>query len=346
MTQLSRDRTVRKATISDVALQAGVSIKTVSRVANKEANVRAKTRVHVQRVIDELQYRPDPSARSLSSRKSFLVGLVYDNPSGSYLINVQHGSLETIRANGYDLVMYPCEYQNKKLPDELLALVRQSRVDGLVLTPPLSDMASITDMLNDTGTPFVSIAPADQASHHCVYTNDRRACAEVTRYLAELGHRDIGFIIGHPDHRAVGNRFEGYKDGLGEVGIALRPELIQQGLNSFSSGVDCAQRLLSGDAPPTAIFASNDDMAAGVLKVAHERGLSVPRDLSVVGFDDIRLASQVWPSLTTVRQPIEAMGRRATELLLRRLADQPADDLELMIESTLIVRESTGPAGR
>lgn len=345
MAEAPRVRTTRRTTIADVALQAGVSIKTVSRVANNEANVRPKTRVHVQRVIDELQYRPDPSARSLSSRKSYRVGLLYDNPSASYLINIQHGSLKTIRAEGYDLVIYPCDYVDDQLPEEVKAMVRQGRVDGLVLTPPLSDMESVTRVLEDARMPFMCIAPADYASNdHCVFTNDRQSCTEVMRYLVGLGHRDIGFIIGHPDHRAVGNRFLGYKDGLEEAGIPLRGELIQQGYNTFDSGVESARELLTGDTVPTAIFASNDDMAAGVLKAAHEMGLSVPGDLSVVGFDDIPLASQVWPSLTTIRQPIQAMARRATELLLRGLAEQPTDDLERLIESTLVIRESTGPA--
>ena len=167
----------------------------------------------------------------------------------------------------------------------------------------------------------------------------------MTRYLVSMGHRRIGFVIGHPDHGAVGNRYLGYRDGLKSGGLKLDRKLVQQGDNTFESGVKCGQRLLNLEFPPTAIFASNDDMAAGVMKVAHEMGLSIPGDLSVAGFDDIPLASQIWPSLTTIRQPMEEMAVRATALLLRQLRGE-TDEKTHTIASTLVVRDSTGPCPR
>ncbi|MDH3645575.1 MAG: LacI family DNA-binding transcriptional regulator [Gammaproteobacteria bacterium] len=334
-----------RATIADVARLAGVSIKTVSRVANNEANVREGTRTRVLRVIDELNYQPNPSARNLAARRSYLIGLIYDNPSASYLINIQDGALNASRAAGYDLIIHPCVYKDPNLKTELQMMISQSKIDGLILTPPLSDMDSVVELLLELGMPFVRIAPADRSDlGRAIYTNDEQACAEMTVYLNSLGHTDIAFVIGHPDHGAVGQRFDGYKAGLNECGLPLRKEWVAQGYNSFESGIECAQQLLDLDNPPSAIFASNDDMAAGVMKVAHERNLSIPGDLSVAGFDDIPLASYLWPALTTIRQPIQSMASAATDLLLTKFDARRTDDFEHIVKSKLIIRDSTGPA--
>lgn len=335
-----------RATIADVARLAGVSIKTVSRVANNEPNVRDGTRNKVLKVIDELSYRPNPSARNLASRRSYLLGLIYDNPSTSYLINVQDGALLSSRAAGYDLIIHPCVYKDPNLSSELKMMVTQSKPDGLIITPPLSDMSWVTELFQSLGVPFVRIAPADRNDQdHAIYTTDVLACTEMVVYLNSLGHSDIGFIIGHPDHGAVSQRFDGYKAGLKECGLTFRKEMVAQGFNTFESGIEGCQQLLELDKPPTAIFASNDDMAAGVMKVAHERGLSIPDDLSVAGFDDIPLASYLWPSLTTIRQPIQRMAQAAADLLITQLDDN-GKAIERIIHSELIIRESTGAAKR
>ena len=337
-----------RATIQDVAKQAGVSIKTVSRVANKEPNVRDQTREKVQRVIDRLDYRPNPSARSLAATKSYVIGLMYDNPSASYLINVQNGALHTSRAEGYDVVIYPCSYQDPRLVSSITSMIASKTVDGLILTPPLSDMQPLLAELDRLSVNFVLIAPADHANaYRSVFTNDQAACADMVRYLGSLGHRRIGFVVGHKDHKAVLNRYLGYRDGLRSLGLKFDRRLVRQGDNAFESGSRCARGLLELSDPPTAIFASNDDMAAGVMQVAHEMGLSIPGDLSVAGFDDVPLASYIWPSLTTIRQPIEEMAVRATALLLSKLRDGDPDTIEHTIDSELIIRASTGaPAGK
>ncbi len=334
-----------RVTIADVARAAGVSIKTVSRVANNEPNVRSGTRDKVLKVIHELDYQPNPSARSLASRRSYLIGLLYDNPSASYLINIQEGALNASHDSGYGMVIHPCVYKNPELESELRTMIAQSKVDGLVLTPPLSDMQSVVDLLTKLEIPFVRVAPADRTDiGGAVYTNDAEACAEMTAYLHSLGHTDIAFIIGHPDHGAVAQRFDGYEAGMRECGLKIRKEFIAQGYNSFESGIDCARQLLDLDRRPTAIFASNDDMAAGVMKVAHERGLDIPAHISVAGFDDIPLARYLWPALTTVRQPIRRMARAAAELLLTRLGAREENGIETVVKSELVIRESTGKA--
>ncbi len=333
---------MEKATIADVAKFAGVSIKTVSRVTNNEPNVREDTRTRVLKAVAELGYRPNPSARSLASRRSYLIGLLYDNPSPSYLINVQNGSLRTCRDEGYDLVIYPCDYRSGSLPDDMAAMIRQSRVDGVILTPPLCDLPPLLEMLARLETPFARISPADGLHPDCsIVTNDEDIAAQMTKHLINTGHSRIGFIRGHPDHGAVCNRYEGYLKALAQASIASDETLVAQGYNSVESGEACAQQLLALDQPPSAIFAANDDMAAGALRAAHARGLDVPEALSVAGFDDSPMALQVWPALTTIRQPIKVMAERATTVLLRQLRGEDDDDLPRNIECGLVLRAST-----
>ncbi|MEM6639955.1 MAG: LacI family DNA-binding transcriptional regulator [Pseudomonadota bacterium] len=335
----------KKITIDDVARLAGVSIKTVSRVTNNEPNVRADTRIRVSQAIAELGYRPNPSARSLAARRSYLIGLVYDNPSPSYLINVQNGALTACRAAGYDLVIYPCDYRSASLADDLARMVQQSRLDGIVLTPPLCDMGVVTDALTEIDVPFTRVAPADEKfADQSVVTNDTEISRVMTHHLLDLGHRDIAFVRGHPDHGAVCNRYEGYRAAMAEAGIRPRKEWVVQGFNSVDSGEECARRLLRGAARPSAIFAANDDMAAGTLRAAHALGISVPGTLSVAGFDDTPMARQVWPALTTISQPIRRMAASAAELLLRRLRDQSSDDVSRHLECGLILRDTTAAA--
>jgi len=334
-----------KPTINDVAKRAGVSIKTVSRVINNEPNVRAATRARVAQAVAELGFRPDPSARRLAGSRSYLIGLLYDNPSASYVINIQTGVLNICQREGYDLLIHPCNYQDPALVSQIAAFRAHSRLDGLILTPPLSDLDRLVEAIQQEGIPYIRISPADAIDKaHSVFTNDRDACKEMTRYLVSLGHRRIGFIVGHPDHHAVLSRYQGYTEGMAEAGLKVDRHLVVQGYNSFESGIQCARKLLGRKQPPSAIFASNDDMAAGVLLVAHEMELDIPGQLSVAGFDDVPLAGQIWPALTTIRQPIQAMAMRASELLIQGIRDLPAKEDQRVIESALVVRQSTGPA--
>jgi LacI family transcriptional regulator len=335
------------ATIRDVAAQARVSIKTVSRVINNVKTVKANTRERVMRVIRKLDYHPSPSARGLGASRSYLIGLIYDVSCAYYATGVLAGVLETCRAANYQVVMQPCDYTAASLTDDVSRSVRASRADGVIVTPPLSDLKPVIALFEQQRIPFVRIAPAEHADdRRSVYTNDRESCAKMTEQLAALGHTRIGFVIGNPDHAAVADRFRGYRDGLRTCGLAFDKKLVVQGYNSYDSGVECARKLLQApvEKRPTAIFASNDEMAAGVLAVAHGMGLAVPEDLSVAGFDDVPLASQVWPALSTVRQPVPSMAARAAELLLRQLRGEDEDRSGHVIECTLTFRQSTGPA--
>ena len=338
-------------TIEDVARVAGVSIKTVSRVVNAEANVRESTREKVRQAIAELHYRPNKAARSLAAHRSHLIGLIYDDPScyeipsAGYIIQMQQGALSGCRTGNFELLIHPCRYREKDVGVELKLLIEQVRPDGIVLAAPLSNMSKIVRSIRETNTPLVRISPgASNGKHLSVSTNDREVSAEMTCYLASLGHRRIGFITGHPSHKAVGNRFLGYRDGLEQCGLRSSEQLVAAGDNSIRSGEAGAEKLLSGKDRPTAIFAANDDMAAGVIRVADRLGIAVPAELSVAGCDDIALAQQVYPALTTIHQPLAEMTEKAVQVLVEATRrGGPVMGSEI-VPATLKIRDSTGPA--
>ncbi len=340
-----------KATIDDVAKLAGVSIKTVSRVINDEPNVRASTRERVESAIAQLNYRPNLSARNLASHRSHLVVLVYDDPtayvtpSSGYIIRMQEGTLKACKQANCDLLIHPCNYRNPDVKDELRTLIERSRPDGVVIAAPLSNMANVVNAIAETNTPYVRISPGLSANgQFFVATNDREVSAEMTRYLASLGHKRIAFITGHPEHRAVANRLQGYKDGLTQSGLTVDEELVIAGDSSIASGVTCAEELLDLSEPPTAIFAANDDMAAGVIQVANRRGIQIPEQLSVAGFDDSALARQIFPALTTVRQPLNEMAETAALALIGDNSEEVLQSGALTVPGKLQLRDSTGPA--
>jgi len=340
-----------RATIDDVAELAGVSIKTVSRVVNQEPNVRDATREKVEKAIASLNYRPNLSARNLASPRSRVIALVYDDPSayeapsGGFILRMQTGVLRACRQADYRFIIHPCHYQSSAIGQELKALIEHIRPHGIVLAAPLSNMPRIVSAISSTGTPLVKLSPGTaNAAHYSVGTNDREISAELTRYLASLGHRRIAFIKGNIQHRAVGSRYLGYVDGLKESGLSLDESLVEQGDNSFGSGEAAGRRLLELEDPPTAIFAANDDMAAGVIRAAALLDVAVPGRLSVAGCDDIALASQLCPTLTTIRQPLETMAEHAALALIRdsHKSEQPrGTDI---VPATILIRESTGPA--
>lgn len=341
------------ATIDDVAELAGVSIKTVSRVVNREPNVREQTRARVEDAIAELNYRPNQAARSLASHHSHLIGLIYDDtsvyevPSAGYVVRMQQGALRACRTANYELLIHPCRYRDKGVGQQLKALIERVRPDGIVLAAPLSNMPKIVRAIHATGTPFVRLSPGNgNGQRFSVATNDREISAEMTRYLASLGHKDIAFITGHPSHKAVGNRFLGYQDGLKQSDLRFSERLVVAGDNSIGSGEECAKKLLKRKRRPTAIFAANDDMAAGVIRVADRLGIRVPDQLSVAGCDDIALAQQIYPALTTINQPLSSMAERAAIALIESMRKkEPLKGTEI-VPATLKIRESTGPAPR
>ena len=332
-------------TINDVAARAGVSIKTVSRVVNREPNVREVTAQRVHRAIRELRYRPNFSARNLASSRAYLVAVLYDNPSDSYIVSVLQGVQAACEAADYGVLLQPFDASSPRLCDQVHDMLAQRRPSGLVLTPPLCDLAPLLATLDADGTQYVSIAPHDEdRGRPFVSVDDVRASYDLTEYLLNRGHRRIGFIKADPRHGAASRRLSGYLEALRRHGIGIDERLIANGLLSFESGVECARRLLRQADRPTAIFASNDDMAAGVLHAAHELGLRVPAELSVAGYDDVPIARYVYPSLTTVRQPIRAMATGAVQCLLQAMRPQhgarAGGDIVHRYDYEIIIRDS------
>ncbi|MGB5345884.1 MAG: LacI family DNA-binding transcriptional regulator [Woeseia sp.] len=344
-----------KVTIFDVAKHASVSIKTVSRVVNSEPNVRESTRQRVEKAIADLSYRPDQSARNLASRSSNLIGLIYDDPSryempsGGYILDLQQGALKACRLALSELLIHPCEIRKRNVGAELKALIARTRLSGVILAAPLSNIGRIVRAIEDTGTPLVRLSPGrENGKQFCVTTNDFEVSAELTQYLAGLGHKRIAYIKGDSTHEAVNNRFRGYKEGLRAAGLKYSAILVAEGDNSFGSGMASAEKLLKSNRPPSAISAANDDMAAGVIRVANHMGIKIPQQLSVTGFDDIALARQVDPALTTIRQPLVRMAEQAVSLLIhgagQDVEPHGTPNGTRCIPAKIKIRESTGPA--
>jgi LacI family transcriptional regulator len=335
-------------TIEDVARVAGVSAMTVSRVINRGKNVRESTRKKVLEAIEQLNYSPNAAARSLAAGEATHIGLLYSNPSASYLSKFLVGALDGARKAGCHLIIEACESESADERAEATRRFAGTSIEGIILPPPLSDSPEILAELDLAEIPVVTVAMGFVREESLnVRINDFAAAAEMTRHLLDLGHRRIGFIKGHPNHLASHERERGFISALEEQGVDPSSCPIEQGYFTFRSGFSAAERLLRSAEPPTAIFASNDDMAAATVTVAHRLGLSVPGDLSVVGFDNTLVATTIWPELTTVNQPISSMAEAALELLLADLRARSSGGkrrpAERVLGHELVIRESSAP---
>jgi len=331
-------------TICDVARHAGVSIKTVSRVINREANVSPTTRARVDAAIHALGYRPNLSARSLAGGRSYLIGLIYDNPSPGYISELQRGALQVCSGNGRHLMVMQVDCQAADAVATVRGAVRSIRMDGLILSPPVCDHEGILDALDALRVPYVRIAPDQQRQRSAsVCLNDHAAAAEMTRMLLDAGHRHVGFIRTRTDHAAAGYRYTGWLEALGAAGIPENPNWVGEGDNTVASGMRLTKQFLAAPQRPTAIFAGNDDMAVGALMAAYAHGLHVPSDVSIVGFDDTPLASSVNPMLTTIRQPVAHMAMLAARQLVERTTPTQTPVTQ-WVDYQLIFRASSGAA--
>jgi LacI family transcriptional regulator len=322
---------------------------TVSRVINSERNVRDSTRAAVDAAIRELGYSPNPAARSLASASRLQLCLLYANPSSTYLIAMLLGALERVRENDTQIVVAECDGEadaERTITDQL-----KRGINGVLLVPPLADSLQLLNLLKERDVPTVTIGPQLVGERiSSVMIDDRSAACTMTEYLIGLGHRRIGFITGDPKYLVSKVRKSGYRHALKAAGIKWRPELVATGRFSYRSGLDAADRLLALPEIPTAIFASNDEMAAATISVAHCRNIDVPGELTVTGFDDTLLATTVWPKITTIRQPISDMSHAAIDLLARSIrASRAARDTEcehLTLDYSLVTRESSAPPAR
>ena len=350
--QAGRKRNTRRSntapTIADVAREAQCSPMTVSRVINGETNVREGTREQVLSAIEKLNYVPNRAARSLAGGAQLRIALLFDNPAASYLSEFLMGALEEASRRDVYLVVQSCE----TIPESggLIGKLIEGGIQGFILPPPLCDNQDVLDQIRESGGIAVAVGPGKATgSHGAVLIDEFQAAYDMTRHIIGLGHERIGFIIGNPDQVASGRRLKGYRSAMEDAGLAIDEELIAQGQFTYRSGMVAAEKLFGVPNPPTAIFASNDDMAAATVAMAHRRHLDVPNDVTVCGFDDTELASSIWPELTTIRQPIREMTAQAVAMIARvykqKTRTPRAKGEQITLDYSLIRRNSdAGPS--
>lgn len=330
-----------KPTINDVARLSGVSKKTVSRVINRSPLLNKDTRELVEKVIAELGYVPNPQARALALRRNFLIGLLHDNPNAQMVLNFQEGVLEAIRDTEFALVVRPVDRHSPDMLDDVRRFLEQQRLYGVLILPPISENDDLAALCRELGCGYVRMGSAVlDSEEHMVASNDREAVGRAVDYLVSQGHKRIGLIAGPKGFRSARERHEGFLEAMARHGLQCPPELLATGNYTFETGRAAAERLLEVGEQPTAILASNDEMAAGALHAARQRQMSVPEDLSIIGFDDTAIAAHIWPPMTTVRWPIVSMARAAALKLVNpgEARQQPARFL-----SDLVCRSSVAP---
>ena len=336
----------KRPTINDVARLARVSKKTVSRIINKSPFVKEKTRERVEALIKEIGYSPDPMARGLASKRSFLVGLIYDQPNPQYVIDMQQGILDVIRGSGFELVVHPCRRQAPDFLQNVRNFVERQKLAGVVLPPSVSEDDELVKLLKEFECPYVRIAsvPMDEPENSIV-THDAEGAHEAAEHLAELGHTRIAHVSGPDTFRSAHERRAGFIKGLKAYKLKLERELDVKAAYTFQSGVEAGRKLMGLANPPTAIFCGNDEMAAGVCQAVREAGREIGKHVSVIGFDDSPIASRLWPALTSVLLPIRLMGRMASTRLLgdSLIHEPPEEEMLGEVHPKLIVRGSTGP---
>lgn len=307
----------RRATIKDVAARVGVSPMTVSRAINDRDGIRPETRAAVMAAIEALGYKPNAAARSLVTSGELRIGIIYSNRSAAFMSEFLTGAFEEAASLGARLVILRApkgKYPSSKVLKDFIA----SELSGVLLTPPLGDSAALLRLFAEAHLPTATVGAYPTESTISVRINDRQAAREMAGHLLKLGHRRIGFIVGNPDQAASAERMAGFYEAVREAEDVETH--IAQGNFSFASGLAAAEQLLDCNPPPTAIFASNDDMAAAVVSVAHRRHLDVPQQLTVVGFDDTVAAVTLWPPLTTVHQPVRELAAEALRLLAAQVS--------------------------
>jgi LacI family transcriptional regulator len=292
----------------------------------------------------EVGYTPDPLARGLAFRRSFLIGMVYDNPTAQYVVDMQYGALDALRGSAFELVVHPCDTRSPGYIDGVRRFAQQHKLHGVILVPRASEDQALVDMLREIGCRYTRIVPlAMDESSQMVVTHDRAGAAEAAEYLLSLGHRDIALVTGPTAYQSTHERTAGFVDALRERGVEVPAERIVEAGYTFETGIAAAEKLLLAQPRPSAIFTGNDEMAAGIYKVAMREGISVPRELSVIGYDDSSLASRLWPPLTSVRRNTRDTGRTAAAMLLQpegRGARQSAS-----VRPHLVIRDSCQPPG-
>lgn len=340
----------QQVTIRHVAADAGVSLQTVSRVINNEPTVRPEMKQRVQSSIEKLGYVPSIAAQRLSGSRSYLILALNDRDrtiadwrerqGTDWVDQMLLGGMLKVAEYGYRLMFELVDTHDDHIERELRATLAALQPDGVVLTPPHSENAQITDLLEEVGIAFARIGSMKLGAGIALSMDEEEAAAAATRHLLELGHRRIGFIAGSAEYSLSARRVSGWKSEMKRHGFSV-PDLLAQGDFSFESGVEATRKLLDLKAPATAIIASNDRMALGALSVAHERGIDIPRDVSLLSFDNTPVVRFTQPPLTAVDQPVAELAARAVEAIILSLRDQDLPPQPLIVQAEIIQRQST-----
>lgn len=339
---LSRKNSTREVTIVDVAKEAGVSYSTVSRVVNNKSYVKPETRARVVKAMTRLGYQANLQARSLAGGSSNVIGLLVTELTTQYMGEIVSGIEEVLTSNQYELMLYTT-HRKKAKESAFVNMMARGLADGLLIVLPREPEAYLLS-LRQRNFPYVLIDQfgIDDTDLSVTATN-RDGGYEATKHLISLGHRRIGMITGWMDMISAVHRLEGYRSALADHEIAYDERLIYVGDFTQTSGYLGANTLLDLADPPTAVFASNDMGALGVMDAVRDRGMKVATDISIVGFDDVPIASAVTPPLTTIRQPLSEMGLRATQMLVDLIQEPEKPQCGIVLPTTLIIRGSTAP---
>jgi LacI family transcriptional regulator len=334
-------------TINDVAARAGVSKKTVSRVINGSPLLADATRKRIEAAIEELGFVPNPQARALALRRNFLIALLHDNPNAQTVLNFQNGVLSAIQNSDFALVVRPVERNSDQIMSDIQTFLERQRPWGAMLLPPISERDDIAQLCERLGVRYVRVGSAIlDLPDRCVASNDQQVVEQAVKQLIAMGHKKIGFVRGPRGFRSAHEREAGFTAALDAAKINLPKKYRTEGNYRYDTGVAAGEKLLNLTDRPTAIFCSNDEMAAGVLNVAHRMKIDVPSELSVIGFDDSPTARHMWPPLSTVRWPIFEMGVLAAKKLLPEFLKNTDGPLPTTLESTFVARESTAKPQR
>ena len=329
-------------TVNDVAKRAGVSMKTVSRVINREDSVAKETRRKVLAAIEDLEYVPNLWAQRLRSGQSGVIALLFYDATPSYIMDVINGLMDCGDQYHYTINLHRVNVKDPKQVDHILSVAGQKQIEGFVITPPCDNSEQLIDGLHRMKFPFVQLSPRKRTNEYAwVSATDEEGSCEAARYLLALGHNRIGIIQGDVDHQASWDRLNGYKFALQEAGVNIDEGLIKQGGWTFRSGLREARSLMSIPQPPSAIMAADDQVAAGIIQAAWELGVNCPEQISVIGFDDVPLARQITPPLTTIKQPISEIAHKAMTVLIEQLIPGTNQETSFQIPTELIIRNST-----
>ncbi len=337
--------TTRRATIVDVAKHAGVSWKTVSRVVNRELNVGAETALKVNAAIAKLKYQPNYAARSLAGSNSFLIGVIVNNPSPHYIIELSRGAAVACRALGYQLSVDEIDLEDKNMIVDLDNNLSRLCYDGVILSPPVTDNQEILNLLDRHRIRYVRLAPAtNESASDSIFADDATGVRELVQHLHMNGYNNYAIVKGPAPHSCSQVRYDAYVSELSRLGVAQSSIREYEGDFSFDAGLRAGRQLFADIDREWAVFACNDEMAAGVLAAAGQAGIKVPDQVAIAGFDDSAVARLVWPFLTTIHQPISDYGRIGVELLAGNRSRSGVRRVDCAVN--LIVRHSVASRRR